>query len=179
MAFLVRTAGDPAAFVGAARETLHKLDPQLPLIQPQSLDEVAQQSPSVFLRRYPSYLIGSFAVLAVVLAMVGLYGLISHTILQRTREIGIRVTLGAQRSDILRLVLYQGLSSALIGIGIGVVAGLALTRLLSSLLFGVKASDWLTFAGVAAGLLLVSQAACLIPARRAMTVDPMSALRQN
>jgi macrolide transport system ATP-binding/permease protein len=179
MAFLVRTAGDPAAFVGAARETLHKLDPELPLIQPQSLDEVAQQSPSVFLRRYPSYLIGSFAILAVVLAMVGLYGLISHTILQRTREIGIRVTLGAQRRDILRLVLYQGLSSALIGIGIGVVAGLALTRLLSSLLFGVKASDWLTFAGVAAVLLLVSQAACLIPARRAMTVDPMSALRQN
>jgi putative ABC transport system permease protein len=111
--------------------------------------------------------------------MVGLYGLISYTILQRTREIGIRVTLGAQRSDILRLVLYQGLSSALIGIGIGVVAGLALTRLLSSLLFGVKASDWLTFAGVAAGLLLVSQAACLIPARRATAVDPMSALRQN
>jgi predicted permease len=177
--YMLRTAGDPVAFIGEARTALHEMDAQLPMIQPQTLDQVAQQSPSVFLRRYPSYLIGSFAGLALILAAIGLYGLISYTIVQRTREIGIRVTLGAQRRDILRLVLRQGLGSALAGVGIGVVAGIGLTRLLSSLLFGVKPGDWMTFAGVAALLLVVALAACLWPARRAMGIDPMAALRHE
>jgi putative ABC transport system permease protein len=177
LSYMVRTAGEPSAFVGAARATLKEMDAQLPLIQPQSLEEIVNQSPSVFLRRYPSYLIGSFATLALILALVGLYGLVSHMVLQRTREIGVRVALGAQRSDIMRLVLRQGIRSTLAGVAFGVIAGIALTRLLSRLLYGVKPGDWLTFLSVAVLLLAVAIAACSIPARRAMRVDPMVALR--
>jgi putative ABC transport system permease protein len=177
LSYMVRTAGEPVAFVGAARAALQGMDPQLPMIQPQSLEEVANQSPSVFLRRYPSYLIGSFAALALILAVVGLYGLIAHMVLQRTREIGIRVALGAQRPDIMKIVLRQGIRATLAGAGIGVVAGLALTRLLSSSLYGVSPSDWLTFVSVTLLLLVVALAACSIPARRAMRVDPIVALR--
>jgi putative ABC transport system permease protein len=177
LSYLVRTAGEPAAFVGTARAALHEMDPQLPMIQPQSLEEIANQSPSVFLRRYSSYLIGSFAALALILAIVGLYGLISHMVFQRTREIGIRVALGAQRRDILRMVLRQGIVATLAGVAIGIVAALALTRLLSSLLFGVTPGDWVTFLSVAVLLLVVALVACSIPARRATRVDPIVALR--
>lgn len=177
LSYLARTSGEPAAFVGAAREALHELDPQLPLIQPQSLEQIADDSPSVFLRRYPSYLIGSFAALALVLAIVGLYGLISHVVLQRTREIGIRVALGAQSRDILKTVLLDGFRAAVAGIAVGVVAGLALTRVLSSLLYGVSPRDWLTFSSVTLLLLAVTMAACFVPARRATRVDPIDALR--
>ena len=177
LSYMVRTAGEPDAFVGAARAALQEMDPQLPLIQPQSLEQIANQSPSVFLRRYPSYLIGSLAALALILAVVGLYGLISHLVLQRTREIGIRVALGAQRRDIMRMVLRQGLRATVAGVTIGVVAGLALTRLLRSLLYGVTPGDWLTFLSVALLLLVVALAACSIPARRATRVDPIVALR--
>jgi putative ABC transport system permease protein len=177
LSYMVRTAGEPDAFVGAARAALQEMDPQLPLIQPQSLEQIANQSPSVFLRRYPSYLIGSLAVLALILAVVGLYGLISHLVLQRTREIGIRVALGAQRRDIMRMVLRQGIRATVAGVTIGVVAGLALTRLLRSLLYGVTPGDWLTFLSVALLLLVVALAACSIPARRATRVDPIVALR--
>jgi len=177
LSYLVRTAGEPAAFVGTARAALHEMDPQLPMIQPQSLEQIANQSPSVFLRRYPSYVIGSFAALAWILAVVGLYGLISHMVLQRTREIGIRVALGAQRRDILRMVLRQGIVATFAGVAIGIVAALALTRFLSSLLFGVTPGDWVTFLSVAVLLLVVAVVACLIPARRATRVDPIVALR--
>jgi len=179
LTYMIRTAGSPDAFVGTVQAELHKMDQQLPLIQPQSMDEVTNQQPSVFLRRYPSYLIGSFAGLALILAMVGLYGLLSFTVMQRTREIGIRVALGAQRRDILSLILGQGINAALAGVGVGIIAGLALTRLLASLLFGVKATDALTFASVGLLLLVVAMAACYIPARRAMGVDPLTALRHE
>ena len=175
--YLIRTAGDPVAFVGAIRAELRAMDPQLPMIQPTTLEQVARESPSVFLRRYPSYLIGSFAALALILAMVGLYGLISYMVLLRTREIGIRVAMGAQRGDILRIVLRQGIRAAVAGVAIGIVAGLGLTRLMRSLLYGVGPTDALTFASVAILLLLVALAACLLPARRAMRVDPIVALR--
>jgi putative ABC transport system permease protein len=111
--------------------------------------------------------------------MVGLYGLLAFTVMQRTREIGIRVALGAQRGDILRLVVGQGIKAVLVGVGVGVISGLALTRLMASLLYGVKPTDALTFASVAAMLIAVAMAACYIPARRAMGVDPLSALRHE
>jgi putative ABC transport system permease protein len=155
------------------------MDRQLPLIQPQSMDEITNQQPAVFLRRYPSYLIGSFAGLALILAMVGLYGLLSFTVMQRTREIGIRVALGAQRRDILNLILGQGIRPVLVGLAVGVIAGLALTRLMASLLYGVKPTDIVTFATVCVVLMVVAVGACYIPARRAMGVDPLTALRHE
>jgi predicted permease len=177
LGYVVRTSGNPAAFVGAARAALQDLDPQLPLIQPQSLEEITDQSPSVFFRRYPSYLIGSFAALAVSLAMIGLYGLISYTVQQRTREIGIRVALGAASTDIFKMILGDGAREALLGIAAGVLAGLGLTRLMASVLYGVTPGDWLTFVSVAILLLVVALLACAVPARRAMRVDPIVALR--
>jgi predicted permease len=179
LTYMVRTAGDPAAFVGSAQAALHELDPQLPLIQPQTMEHFTGQTPAVFLRRYPSYVIGSFAGLALILAMIGLYGLISFTVAQRTREIGIRMALGAQPRDILELVMRQGIGAAVVGVLVGVVAALALTRLMASLLFGVKPTDVVTFASVAVILTCVALAASYIPARRAMRTDPLVALRHE
>jgi putative ABC transport system permease protein len=179
LTYMVRTAGDPAAFVGSAQVALHRMDQQLPLIQPQTMEHFTNQTPAVFLRRYPSLVIGSFAGLALILAMVGLYGLISYTVQQRTREIGIRMALGAQPADVLKLVIGQGIGAVLTGVGIGVVAALALTRLMASLLFGVRPTDAATFAGVAVILTCVALAASYIPARRAMRTDPLHALRHE
>jgi len=112
-----------------------------------------------------------------ILAVVGLYGLIAHLVLQRTREIGIRVALGAQHKDILRMVLRQGIRATLAGVAAGIVAGLALTRLMSSLLYGVSPGDWFIFVSVSFLMFAVALAACLVPAYRAMRVDPLVALR--
>jgi ABC-type antimicrobial peptide transport system permease subunit len=176
---MVRTTGAPEAFIGTAQSALHQMDSQLPLIQPKTMAQFTNESPAVFLRRYPSYLIGTFAALAVALAMIGLYGLISFTVLQRTREIGIRMALGAKPRDVLTLVLGQGIGATLIGIALGIVAGIALTRTMASLLFGVKPTDAFTFASVAVLLLLVAITASYIPARRAMRTDPLAALRHE
>jgi ABC-type antimicrobial peptide transport system permease subunit len=127
--------------------------------------------------RFALTLIGLLAALALALCVVGLYSVISYTVSRRTHEIGIRVALGAQRGDVLKLVIKQGLKLALLGIGIGLASALALTRLLKTLLFNVSATDPLTFAGIAMLLLLVALLACWIPARRAAKVDPMIALR--
>jgi putative ABC transport system permease protein len=177
LSYLVRTNGDPLPTVGAAREILRNLDSQLPLVQPRTLEQVAEQAPSVFLRSYPSLLIGSFAGLALILAVIGLYGVISYSVIQRTREIGIRVAMGAQRRDVLRLVLREALTTSATGVLVGVVSGLFLTRLMSSLLYVVSPNDWPTFAAVSAVLLCVAIAACAIPATRATRVDPVIALR--
>jgi ABC-type antimicrobial peptide transport system permease subunit len=118
-----------------------------------------------------------FAALALALSSVGVYGVLSYAVGQRTQEIGIRVALGAQNYDVLKLVIGEGMALALIGVAIGIAAALGLTRWMANLLYGVSASDPVTFAAVAAVLLLVTMAACYIPARRAMRVDPMTALR--
>jgi ABC-type antimicrobial peptide transport system permease subunit len=154
-------------------------DPELAFIQPQSLEEFVDRSPAVFLRRYPFYLIGSFAGLALILATIGLYGLISYSMLQRTREIGIRMALGAQRPDILKLVIRQGVIAAVTGVAIGLVGSVVLTRVMASFLYGVSSSDWLVLMWVSLLLLLVALAASYIPARRATVVDPIIALRNE
>jgi ABC-type antimicrobial peptide transport system permease subunit len=159
------------------RTALGSLDSQLVLILPVSMEQIISQSPSVFLRRFPSFLIGSFAVLALILAMIGLYGLISYSVSQRTREVSIRMALGAQPSDVTRLVVGEGARLTLMGIAAGVLAALGLTRLMRSLLFGVSAVDPLTFAAVALLLAVVAILASYIPARRAVRTSPINALR--
>ncbi|MGH9738254.1 MAG: FtsX-like permease family protein, partial [Candidatus Acidiferrales bacterium] len=134
-------------------------------------------SDSLAARRFSMILLAIFAALALLLSCIGIYGVISYLVAQRTHEIGVRMALGAQPSQVLRLILGQGAKMALLGIAIGLVASLALTRLMTKMLFGVSAYDPLTFLGVAALLIVVALAACYIPARRAMRVDPMIALR--
>jgi putative ABC transport system permease protein len=127
--------------------------------------------------RFRAVLFGCFAALALVLAMIGIYGVVAYSVNQRTNEIGIRVALGAQRITVVRMILRQAVSLALFGIGIGLAASFALSHILKSLLFGVRAGDPITFACVAALVLFVALAACYVPARRAMRVDPVVALR--
>ncbi len=181
--YVVRTQRDPAAVLGTVRATLRSIDPQLAFMQPQSMQEFVDRSPAVFLRRYPFYLIGSFAAAALILAMIGLYGLISYSVIQRTREIGIRMALGAQPQNILKLVIRQGIRAAIVGVAVGAAAalifGLSLTRMMPNFLYGVSPTDWITFTFVSLLLLAVAVAASYIPARRATQVDPMIALRNE
>ena len=132
---------------------------------------------SIAQERFRTFLLGSFSVIALILATVGIFGVISYFVSQRTREVGIRLALGAQRRDILRLILGEGTKLALLGIGIGIAAALLLTRFMAGLLYGVSARDPLTFIAVALVLLAVALVASCIPALRAMRVDPMIALR--
>ena len=160
-----------ARFASAIAE----IDPREVVYDVQTMDDVVANSFAA--RRLSMILLAVFAALALLLACVGIYGVISYLVGQRTHEIGVRMALGAQRGDVLRLVIGQGAKMALIGVAIGIVAALALTRLMANQLFGVTAHDPLTFAGVAVLLIVVALAACYIPARRAMRVDPMVALR--
>ncbi len=175
--YVVRAAGNPVIALGEAREALRGIDPQLFPVLPLTMDQIIQRSPAVFLRRYPSYLIGSFAALALGLAVVGIYGVVAYGVTQRRQEIGIRMALGAERTDVLRLVIGQGFKLTMSGVIIGIIAAFGLTRFLSTLLYGVKPTDPLTFAAVSLLLTVVALLACYIPARRATKVDPMAALR--
>ena len=177
--YLIRTSGDPAAMLPSARSVLLALDPQLASIQPQSMEDFVNRSPAVFLRRFPFYLIGSFAGLALVLAMIGLYGLISYSVLQRTREIGIRMALGAQPRDILKLMLRQGVIATVNGVVVGLILSIVFARVMASLLYGAGSGNWLVFAGVSLLLLVIALTASYIPARKAAGLDPMAALRNE
>ena len=175
MTILVRTANDPLALVGAAHTELQQLDPELPMAAVATMDQLLAESLSR--AHFTMLLLGIFSAVALILAAVGIYGLIAYSVTQRTQELGIRIALGAQHRDVLRLVLAQGTRLTLLGVAIGLLAALALSRLLSTLLFAVSATDPLTFAGVAALLAAVALLACFIPARRATRVDPIVALR--
>jgi len=171
----VRVDGDPQAFAGAVEETIHGINPDLPLFNVTTLKENMQMG-SVF-ERIAAAFAGSFGLLALLLAAVGIYAVVAYTTRQRTHEIGIRMALGASKGDVFRQVLGQGLRLALIGLAAGLAVSLFLTRFLRSMLFGIGAADWLTFASVAVLLCAVALFACFVPARRAAEVEPMQALR--
>jgi predicted permease len=171
----VRSKGDPMALFGSIRSTLHQMDGEQVAYGAQSMEQMISQSLAA--QRYSMILLGGFAALALVLASVGIYGVISYVVGQRTQEIGIRMALGAQRVDVLRLVLGHGARMILIGLVAGVAAAAGLTQLMATLLFGVSPTDPLTFAGVAALLVMVALAACYVPARRASLINPITALR--
>jgi putative ABC transport system permease protein len=172
---VLRTAGDPLKAVPFLRQAVLDIDPDIPLDNVMTME--ARLSASVAAPRFYAILLGLFALLALVLAAVGLYGVLSYNVSQRHREIGVRMALGAEGRDILALVLRQGLLLTLVGVVIGLAAALGATRFLTTLLFGVTATDPMTYAGISALLVVVAIAACWIPARRAIRVDPMTALR--
>ena len=173
--FALRTAINTQALLPAARKVVSDLDNNLPLFDVRTQTERIERL--LFNERLLARLASLFGLLALVLASIGLYGLLSYEVARRTREIGIRAALGAQNRDVLRLVGRQGLVLMALGIGFGIVAAMGVTRSLGSLLYGVQPSDPITFFGVSALLTIVGLAACYIPARRATRVDPMVALR--
>jgi putative ABC transport system permease protein len=172
---VLRTASDPASLAQAAIAEVHKFDSTLPVTHVMTLDNLL--SDSVSPRRFSTFLLGVFAGLALLLAAVGIYGVMSYVVSQRTNEIGIRMALGAKPRDIWRLVIGRGAQLAFAGVALGLVGAFALTKLISSLLYGVKPTDPVTFGGVALLLVSVALLACYVPARRAMRVDPIVALR--
>jgi putative ABC transport system permease protein len=174
---VVRTGADPGTMVNAIRNECRTLEPDVALFSARTIEEMINDAPAAFLRRFPAFLIGIFAAVALLLATVGIYGVVAYTVSQQTHDIGVRMALGARAADILKMVLKQGLTLALLGLAIGVVAALALTRLLRSLLFEVQTSDPAILLLVAGLLVIVALLACYIPARRATKVDPMVALR--
>jgi predicted permease len=170
-----RVTGDPLTFGMTVEKTIHELNADLVVFEVTTL-ELSEQIAS-FPQRIAGTFVGAFGLLALVLAAVGIYGVTAYTTRQRTHEIGIRMALGAQHEDVMRLVITQGLKLAALGVGIGLVAALGVTRFMSSLLFGVQATDPVTFALVALALTGIALAACFVPARRAMRVNPIVALR--
>ena len=175
--FVVRTQGSPSVEMGPIRQSLEKISPEMVVYDTEALDDVI--SDSLAARRFSMILLGIFATLALALSSVGVYGVISYLVGQRTHEIGIRIALGGQQRDVLRLILGRGAKMALLGVTAGIAGSLALTRLMSKLLVGVSVYDPLTFLAVAGLLVVVALAACYIPARRAMRVDPLVALRHE
>lgn len=175
MTFVIRTKGEAAAVTTAAREVIRSLDPEQPVADVRTLESMIGSSMAK--ARFSTLLLTIFAVIALLLAVVGIYGVMAYSVSARTHEIGVRMALGAQRGDVLRLVVRRGMALALGGVAIGVATSLALTHLMKSLLFNVSTIDPLTFVGVPLLLSIVALAACLIPARRATKVDPMVALR--
>ncbi len=175
LSLLVRTNGEPTAIAGAVREAIRSVDKAAPAYNLRTMNDVVSTSAAP--RRVPMMLLSAFAGVAMLLAMLGIYGVTSYYVTQRTHEIGVRMALGAQIVDVLKLVLQRAFFLTIAGIGIGVLGAIAVTRYMTTLLFGVKPIDALTFVGVALGLAVVVFVACLVPARRAAKIDPLEALR--
>jgi ABC-type antimicrobial peptide transport system permease subunit len=175
MTLAVRTSMDPPSVTSAIREQVAALDKNLALYNVATMDELV--STSVAQPRLNLSLLVAFALLALVLGAIGVYGVMAYAVTQRTQEFGIRMALGASSSDVLKQVFLEGGRLAVLGLALGLIAALGLTQLMSSLLFGVQPRDPATFIAAAAVLVLVALAACYIPARRATRVDPLVALR--
>ncbi|HEU0177893.1 MAG TPA: FtsX-like permease family protein [Blastocatellia bacterium] len=173
----VRVAGEPASFASAIRQTVLTIDHDQPVKNIQPMPAVI--ATTFASRRFTTWLLGGFALLALVLAALGIYSVNAYAVAQRTQEIGIRMALGAQVRDVLHLILQRGLTLVLVGLALGILTSLAVTRWLKSLLFGVSGTDPLTFGGVTLLLLLIALLACYLPARRATKVDPLVALRHE
>jgi predicted permease len=177
MTFEVRTSTEPAQLVGAIRQAVREVDTNLPISEVKTQAEQVEQS--LRMERLFVRLLSFFGLLALLLAAIGLYGVMAYSVAQRTQEIGIRMALGAETKDVLKMVIKQGMILALVGVALGIGSAVGLTRLMKSLLFGVSATDPVTFAEIALLLIVVALLACFIPARRATKVDPMVALRHE
>jgi putative ABC transport system permease protein len=175
--FLLRTTNDPASLIPQVRRVIHEVNPDIAINEIQPMDEVITDA--LWQRRLWGVLFARFAGVALLLAAVGLYGVMSYLVSQRTREIGVRVALGARPLDIHRLIIGQGLKLLGLGLALGLLGAIALSRLVTSLLFGVTAYDLPTFGAVSLLLAVVALIGCFIPGRRAAKVDPMIALRQD
>jgi len=175
MSLAVRTAAEPEAMISGVRKVVQEIDPAQPIFNIKTMEAVVADSISD--RQLNMLLLGIFAAVAVVLAVIGIYSVMSYTVSQHTREIGIRMALGARPLDVLKLIVGQGMVLSLIGIGIGVASSFGLTRLITTLLYNVKPTDPLTFTFVSMLLVIVALLACYVPARRATKVDPIIALR--
>jgi predicted permease len=175
---VLRSTGEPLGLVDTIRQVMHQMNGEQVMFSAKTMDDIVYNH-SVMAQRFSMILLVAFAAIALLLASVGIYGVISYIVGQRTHEIGVRIALGAHQSHVMRWVLSEGARMALIGVGIGLVAALVLTRLMAGLLYGVSAMDPLTFAAVATLLMIVAMAACYVPAWRAMRVDPMAALRHE
>jgi ABC-type antimicrobial peptide transport system permease subunit len=175
MAVVIRCSAEPAAIAASLRDQVHRLNPSLALAHVQQMDQIVRES--VAAPRMEFVLVGLFGMLAIVLAAMGTYGVIAYAVSQRTTEFGLRMALGAQRGDLMRLVLAQGARLVLPGAAAGVVLALALGRAMKTLIYGVRPDDPATFFAVAALVLAVALAASWLPARRAAKANPMQALR--
>jgi putative ABC transport system permease protein len=175
MTVVVKATGDPHTLISAVQREVTAMDKELPVFNVKAMDEYL--AASVATPRFNTTLLAIFAAVALVLTIVGLYGVMSYSVAQRTNEIGIRMALGAQTRDVLRMIVAQGFKMALIGLAIGLVGAFALMRVIASLLFGVTTRNPLTFIAVAALLAFVALLACYLPARRATRIDPLVALR--
>jgi putative ABC transport system permease protein len=175
LSLVVRTNGDPAAMAGPVREAIRSVDKTVPTYNLKTMNDIASISTAP--RRAPMLLLSAFAGVAMLLAMLGIYGVTAYYVTQRTHEIGVRMALGAQVVDVLKLVLKRAVLLAIVGIVVGTIGAVAMTRYMTTLLFGVKPIDVVTFVGVAVVLAIVVLIACIVPARRAAKVDPLEALR--
>ena len=175
LSFVMRTKGEPAALGASVREAVRSVDKAIATYNLKTMSDVVAKAGAAW--RVPMLLLTAFAAVAMLLAMLGIYGITSYYVTQRTHEIGVRMALGAQIVDVLKLILRRAMLLVVIGVGVGVAGAMIVTRYLASLLFGVKPFDAITFLAVALGLILVALLAAVLPARRATKVDPLIALR--